>query len=289
MSTQMKEDRLRVLEELNTQIVELRAIYQSYGEEAKIWAEKRNTLNNQSKKIWEEVKNLKSQRDEFNDKIKKLKEERTKLNIEAAPKREKLENLRKKIDELPGKKGSTLFITKRIEELDWEIQTNPLTLTEEKVLVSQIKILEEQMLANKETDTIKDQLLKLQADFSSLRIKANDIHGKIVALAKQSQELHEKMLEKIKEAEAVIPDAYEAHQKFSSLRSQADEAYKNYVEAIAWVKTIRLQIRQEKENEEKNRIEAAMTTGTEQAIKKLKEKRKITLDEFKILKSKGLI
>jgi hypothetical protein len=32
-----------------------------------------------------------------------------------------------------------------------------------------------------------------------------------------------------------------------------------------------------------------MTIGSEQAIKKLKEKRKITLDEFKILKSKGLI
>lgn len=282
-------DRLRTLEELNTQIVELRVIYQSSGEEAKIWAEKRDTLNNQSKTIWEEVKNLKSRRDEFNDKIKKLKEERTKLNIEAAPKREKLENLRKKMNELPGKKGSQLFIAKRIEELDWEIQTNPLTLTEEKELVNRIKILEEQMLANKETDTIKDRLFKLQADFSSLRIKANDIHGKIVALAKQSQELHEKMLEKIKEAETVKPDAYEAHQKFSSLRGQADEAYKNYIETIARVKAIRQQIRQEQENEEKKRIEATMTTRTEQAIKKLKEKRKITLDEFKILKSRGKI
>jgi uncharacterized coiled-coil DUF342 family protein len=280
---------LRTLEELNTQIVELREKYQSSGEEAKIWAEKRDTSNNQSKKIWEEVKKLKSLRDEFNDKIKKLKEERTKLNIEATPKREKLENLRKKMDELPGKKGNMLFITKRIEELDWEIQTNPLTMTEEKELVSRIKILEEQKLANKETDTIKDQLLELQADFSSLRIKANDIHGKIIELAKQSQELHEKMLEKIKVAEKVKPDADEAHQKFSSLRNQADEAYKNYIEAIASVKVIRLQIRQEKEMEEKNRIEAAMTIGSEQAIKKLKEKRKITLDEFKILKSKGLI
>ncbi len=289
MSTEMKGDRSKILEELNTQIAELKAIYQSSGKEAKIWAEKRDILNNQTKKIWEEIKNLKSRRDEFNGKIKQLKEERTKLNIEAAPKREKLVNLRKKMDELPGKKGSAIIIAKCIEELDWEIQTNPLTLTEEKELVSRIKILEEQMLANKETETIRDRLLKLQTDFSSIRIKANDIHGKIVALAKQSQELHEKMLEKIKEVEKVKPEAYEAHQKFSSLRSKADETYENYIETIAKVKAIRQQIRQEKENEERNRTEAAIIKGTEQAIKKLKEKRKMTLEEFKILKNKGLI
>lgn len=285
----MKEDCFKTLEELNAQIIELKSRYQSSGEEAKIWAEKRDALNSESKKIWEEAKNLKSRRDEFNENIKKLKEERMNLNTEAAPKREKLESLRKKMDELPGKKGSTIFIAKLIEELDWEIQTNPLTLTEEKELVSRIKILEEQMLVNKEADNIKDRLLELQADFSSLRVKANDIHGKIVELAKQSQEFHEKMLEKIKEAEILRSNADDAHQKFSGLRSQADEAYKNYVETIAKAKAIRLKIRQEKEDEEKNRIEAAMTTESEQAIKKLKEKRRITLDEFKILKSKGLI
>ena len=127
----MKEQ-LKILQELKTQIVELRARYQSSGEEAKIWAEKRDALNAQSKKIWEEVKELKSRRDELNDKIKKLKEERTKLNTEVGPKREKLENLRKKMDELPGKTGSTRFIAKRIEELDWEIQTNPLTSPKKK-------------------------------------------------------------------------------------------------------------------------------------------------------------
>jgi uncharacterized coiled-coil DUF342 family protein len=177
------------------------------------------------------------------------------------------------------------FIAKKIEELDWQIQTNSLTPTQERELIGRIKALEEQMLACKENEVIEDKHLLLRASFSAIRIAANNLHEQVVELAKHSQELHEKMLEKIKEAEALKPEADEAHQKFSNLRSQADEAHKCYSEAVANAKAIR----QEQENEEKSRIESAMTMGAEEAIRKFKEKRKITLDEFKILRSKGLI
>lgn len=290
MSTPKVEDQLRILNELETQIAELRARFQSTKEEAKVWAEKRDALNAQSKKIWEEAKDLRARRDELNERIKKLKEERTKLHAEVAPKREELEALKKKMDELPGRTGGNArSIAKRIEELDWEIQTNPLTLAEEKELVGRIKVLEEQMIVCKDAEAVRSRLLELRSEFGSLKITANDIHEKITELAKQSQELHEKMLAKIKEAETIRPEADEAHKKYSSLRSQADEAYGSLVEAAARAKAIGLQVRQERENEERRRVEAALATGSEEAMRKLKEKRKITLDEFKILKSKGLI
>lgn len=289
MASKTREEQLNMIQELEGQITSLRTKFRASGEEAVTWAQKRDALNARSRKLWEEVKDLKGQRDELNEKIKKLKEERTKLNTEVIPKRQELEALRKKMDDLPLQTGNMRFIAKRIEELDWQIQTNSLTPTQEKELISRIKVLEEQMLACKENEVIKDKHLLLRASFSAIRIAANSLHEKIVELAKHSQELHEKMLEKIKEAEALKPEADEAHQKFSNLRSQADEAHKCYSEAVANAKAIRLQIRQEQEKEEKSRIESAMTVGTEEAIRKFKEKRKITLDEFKILKNKGLI
>jgi len=290
MSTPRVEDQLRILDELETQIKELRIKFQSTKEEAKVWAEKRDALNAESKEIWGEARDLKARRDELNERIKKLKEERTKLHTEVAPKREELEALKKKMDELPGGTGrSARAIAKRIEALDWEIQTNPLTLAEEKELVSRIKVLEEQMIVCKEAEEVRNRLLELRSEFGSLKITANDIHEKIMELAKQSQELHEKMLAKIKEAETIKPEADEAHKKYSSLRSQVDEAYGSLIEAVSRAKAIRLQVRQEQENEEKRRLETALAAGSEEAMKKLKEKRKITLDEFKILKSKGLI
>ena len=289
MATKTREEQTNILQELEGQITDLRTKYRASGEEAATWAQKRDALNARSRKLWEEVRDLKCQRDELNEKIKKLKEERTVLNTEVAPKRKELETLRKKMDDLPLQTGNMRFIAKKIEELDWQIQTNSLTPKQEKELIGRIKSLEEQMLACKENEVIKDKHLLLRASFSAIRIAANNLHEQIVELAKHSQELHEKMLEKIKEAEALKPEADEAHQKFSNLRSQADEAHKCYSEAVANVRAIRLHIRQEQEKEEKSRIESAISFGAEEAIRKFKEKRKITLDEFKILKSKGLI
>jgi uncharacterized coiled-coil DUF342 family protein len=108
-------------------------------------------------------------------------------------------------------------------------------------------------------------------------------------LANLSQSLHEKMISKIRESESIRPEADAAHKKYSELRNQAEEAYKGYTETLAQVKATRLQMRQERENEEKKRIESSMTTGSEEALRRFKEKRKITLEEFKILKGKGLI
>jgi len=284
------EDQLKILEELETQIAGFRTRVQSIKKEAKLWAEKRDALNAQSKKIWEEVKDLRSHRDKLNEMIKKLKEERTQIHTRAAPKRGELEALKKKMDELSGRtSGSARRIAKRIKELDWEIQTNPLTLAEEKELVSRIKVLEEQMLVYKEDKALKDKLLELRAEFGSLKVTASDIHEKITELAKQSQELHERMLAKIKEAESIKQEADEAHRKYSSLRNQGEEAYRGCIEAIARAKAIRLQVRQERENEKRRRIEAAIAAGSEEAMRKLKGKRKLTLDEFKILKSRGLL
>jgi uncharacterized coiled-coil DUF342 family protein len=281
-------NQLKTLDSLEDQIAELRGKFLSLREEAKAWGEKRDSLNAQNRKIWEEVKELKSRRDELNQTIRKMKEERNKLHELVNPKRKELDELRKKMDELPGG-GNTRFIAKRIKELDWEIQTNPLSLAEERELIGRVKVLEEQMLVCKEAQTVRDRLVELRSEFGALRITANDVHAKMTELANLSQSLHEKMISKIRESESIRPEADAAHKKYSELRNQAEEAYKGYTETLAQVKATRLQMRQERENEEKKRIESAMTTGSEEALRRFKEKRKITLEEFKILKGKGLI
>ncbi|MCJ7609309.1 hypothetical protein MUP00_06535 [Candidatus Bathyarchaeota archaeon] len=289
MTAQTKRlDQLKTLDDLEGQIAELRDKFQSLRDEAKALGEKRDSLNAQNRKIWEEVKELKARRDELNQTIRKMKEERNKLHEQVIPKRKELDGLRKKMDELPGR-GNTRFIAKRIEELDWEIQTNPLSLAEERELIGRVKVLEEQMLACKEAQTVRNRLVELRSEFGALRITANDIHAKMTELANQSQNLHEKMISKIRESESIKPEADAAHKKYSEVRNQADEAYKGYAETLARVKATRLQMRQEREDEEKKRIETAMTAGNEEALRKFKEKRKITLEEFKILKGKGLI
>ena len=47
-------------------------------------------------------------------------------------------------------------------------------------------------------ETIKDRLLELHADFSSLRITANDIHGKIVELANRAKNFTKRCWKRLK-------------------------------------------------------------------------------------------
>ena len=67
------------------------------------------------------------------------------------------------------------------------------------------------------------------------------------------------------------------------------DRYNRYVEVAARVKALRFEIRQIQENETRRRIEALMAAQSEAAIKKLMGKKKLSFNEFKILKEKGLI
>jgi len=282
--------RLKELDELTTAIHEQRGRMETLNEAARNLMEKRDNLNAQNRKIWQEAKELKKKRDELNDEIKKLKEERTKIYEQTTPKRAELESLRKKMDGLLGRTSRSESATiKRIHELDWEIQTNPLTLTEEKAIIDQVKELEEQALVHKEARTIRDRILELRADLVGLRATANKVHEEVTNLAQQSQSFHEAMLAKIKETEGAKTQADEAHKQYAQVRLELEETQRKNDEDLGHLKVLHLTMKQEKEDEEKKRVEALLAVETEAAMKKFKERKKVTLEEFKILKSKGLI
>jgi len=282
--------RLKELDELADEVREQKERMETLKIAARGWVEKRGNLNAQNRKIWQEAKELKKKRDELNEEIKKLKEERTKIYEQTTPKRTELESLRKRIDRLLGRTSRSESATiRRIHELDWEIQTNPLTLTEEKAIIEQVKELEEQALVHKEARTIRDRILELRADLVALRTAANTVHEKVTNLAKQSQSYHEVMLTKIKETEGTKSQADEAHKQYAQIRLELEESQKKSAEAFERFRELRLTMKQEKEDEEKRRVETLMAVESEAAMKKLKERKKVTLEEFKILKSKGLI
>jgi uncharacterized coiled-coil DUF342 family protein len=283
-------DRLKELDELADEVGVQRERIEVLRQEAKDWMEKRDNLNTQNRKIWLEAKELRKKRDELNEQIKKLKEERTKIYEQTTPKRTELENLRKRMDALLGGTSRSESATiRRIHELDWEIQTNPLTMAEEKAIIEQVKELEEQALIHKEAKTVRDRILELRSELVALRAAASNVHEKVTKLAEQSQSYHEEMLTRIKQTEGIKTQADEAHSQYAKARLQLDETQKKSAEALGRLRAIRLAMKQEKEDEAKKRVEALMAVESEAAMKKFKQRKKVTLEEFKILKSKGLI
>ncbi|MEM2921005.1 MAG: hypothetical protein QXF26_01660 [Candidatus Bathyarchaeia archaeon] len=289
-TTKPLSDRLEELDELFAELEAQRALIDNLRKEARTWKARRDGLNAKNRKIWQEVKELRNKRDGFNEEIKKLKEEKARIYEQTNMKREELEVLRRKMNVLLGKTSlSKIGVIKRIHELDWEIQTNPLTLLEEKAIIEQIKELEEQAVIHKEAGKVRDRILELRAELVSMRLSASRIQEKVTQLVQQSQSCHEEMVAKAKQTEEVKAQADEAHRQYMQILLQLEEAEKISAELYGRIQAIRDAIKKDEQDEAKRRLEKLIVAESEAALRKLKERKKVTLEEFKILKSKGLI
>ena len=281
---------LKKLMELDSQATSLKKQRDVLNAEAKKWADKRDSLNSRNGEMWGEVKLHKAKRDEANEAIKRLKESRLAITAQINAKREECAALREKVNKLLGETSQSANVVKRqINKLDWEIQTNPLSTTEENEIIDQIRPLEKQLLVHKEAKTLRDRLIEFRAELGALRIQGNDIHSQITELANTSQEHHKKMLEKLDEVKPLKEEADNAHKKYLESKEAADETHRRYLETLDQIKMVNAKIKEIEDAEHNKQFDKRVEMAREAAYKKLKDKKKLTLDEFKLLKEKGLI
>ncbi len=281
---------LKRIKELNLQAESLREQRNTLNFEAKKWADRRDILNNNNKAARNELKMHRSKRDEANETVKRLKEERSEISTQMDAKREEYNTLRDKINKLLGRTSQSLDVVKRqINRLDWKIQTNPLSAVEENEIIEQIRLLEKEKLFHKEAAMLKDRLIELKAELGALRIKRSEIHNQICEFVDISRGHHDKMLKKMSEAKPLINEADDAHRKYLEYERSADEAHRKYLETIEQIKIADANIKEIESTEFNKLLSKQVELVREVAYEKLKNGKKLTFDEFKLLKEKGLI
>lgn len=281
---------LKRLKELDLQAESLKGRRDMLNAEAKKWADRRDALNDKNKEARNELRTHRSKRDEANETVKRLKEHQSEIIAQMNVKREEYNVLGEKINKLLGRTSQSASAVKRqIDSLDWKIQTNPLSPTEENEIIDQIRLLEKEKLFHKEAATLKERLTELKVELGVLRIQSNEIHSQITELADRSREHHNKMLEKMGEAKPSIDEANDAHRKYLECERAADEVHRKYLETIEQIKIAEVKIKEIENIEYNKRLNKEAETVSEAAYKKLKDGKNLTLDEFKLLKQKGLI
>lgn len=279
------EDASRAMEEikrLEQESIELRRKREALTEEAKNWLTRREAFNKEFKKLKEKAASFKAKRDEANKEVKTLKEERDALRREEAKKREELNALRERLKGLPGKLGDYARTKAKIDELEWRIQTSPLSKEGERALVERVRDLEAKLSVQKLALELKEKMKKLKEEISLLSSRGDEAHRKLIERAKESEVYHVKMLKLLEEAKKVKGEADEAHRNYIKAKKELSELQMRYIECIAKIKG--LERRMMKQKEVKEGEEAAKS-----ALRKLKEGKRISLDEFKILMEKGAI
>jgi uncharacterized coiled-coil DUF342 family protein len=276
--------------ELNKELAALKEERDKLNLEAQKWAEKRDSIHEQIKRLRTEVAGLKEKRDALNEKVRELKSLREQAKEKRKQKHTQILKLKEELGSLEKRKPpqSMRDIQREIENLEWKIQTTPLTVKEEELLIDQVRRLETQLSVHKQIKKSKEKLLELRTEEKALETEAKTYHEKLSELAEQSQESHEQMLEILNRVRALKVEADSAHQKYVEIKHQARKLHQKCAELLDQIKAFKQELRKAEEKEQAKRQRELRKELEKRALEKLKHGEKLTWEEFKILAEKGI-
>jgi uncharacterized coiled-coil DUF342 family protein len=282
LTTQRKTDEIAAIDK---QLVTLRDQLGKADIEVKSNIEKRDKLNEQFKKLRNEITPLKTERDSLNGKVKTLKQQRDSAREINGKIIEEIKAHNQKIKELKEKtpRKSQVYLEKELQDIEWKIQTTPLDLKEEKRFVEEVKQLETQLSAYRKIERQNKKIAELRKQLKTLEANADAAHQELVAAAQKSQELHAKMMAKIEQSKSIKTEADNIHAMFI----QAKEKTKPLCEEIKKLSTQKraFQEARRKEDESKKKVaeQALKENLGSQARNKLARGEKLSWHEFQLL------
>lgn len=278
------------IEEFDTQAETLMKQWDALTIQAKTWAAKRETLHQQANTLRRKRKQLKTHRDQVNAIVKNLKIQRSEVVSQIDEKQQNHAMTQKQIRILLRRTTiDALSVKRRLKELEWEIQTRSFSPIEEHAYMERVKHLEEQSIIHKEVETLRSTTVDDVAQIDLLSKQSKEMRTQIIELAAQSQQHHTKMLETITKLEHVQKKADTAHTKYLECSKAANEIRREYRETVDRIKGFEAKINLDTQARHLQQINEKIANLSETAFQKVKAKKKVTFDEFKLLREKGLI
>jgi len=278
------------IDAVEAQAKSLRETLRSLDADVEKWASKRDSLNNQGKQLREDIRRFKAQRDLLHEQIQALKAERDNLSVGLQEERRKYHALEEQFLSLTDKTiQSADEVQQQIESLDWEIQTNPLTPDQEALLIKQIRELEQEGVIHRERSLVNTKLTAIRQAIAAFKRQLFEVNEQIRSFAAESQEHHTQMLAKTEVFRTVKAEADHAHQRFLDCLKEAKALRSTYTDYLQQLRDLTSQIRRLEEEKRKRIVDAEAEAQSKTATEKLKEKKKMSFEEFKSLLDKGLV
>jgi uncharacterized coiled-coil DUF342 family protein len=254
--------------------------------------EKRDKLNEQVKNQRLEIHALTFKRDKLNEQVKTLKQQREEAHTKIVENIERIKLHRQKIAELRKKlpKESHKDLKEELESIEWRIQTTSLDLQEEKRLMETVKQLEMQLSVYKKIEQRYQTINELETGLRSIGTKRDSLHQELTNLASKSQELHAKILAKIKDSRDTKVEADSLHGAYLQAREMSEPLRKEVKLLMERRRTLEHDLREEREREKKARVQDLKEKEQElkeklgsNAREKLARGEKLNWQEFQLL------
>lgn len=278
-----------LIEELNKQRIEVSKLRNALNEldkEKESWFEKKEEYSRKIRESIQKIKDSKFNRDSLNQEVRELKPKRDDANKDINAKLKEFDKLKKESISLVNSlniKDSPFRILLNIEKLEFKIETEPMPFDKEQAMMKRIRELKKlhgnAIILDEANKKIKDTIDGIK----KMRKEANEAHKSVQEKAKQSQALHEEILNLSAEVDKIKVDEENAFKKFSEFKKKFNETnsqLKERLKAMNDVKDHLDKISSEKREKRRQEQESFLKSKEEEVNQKIKRGEKLTTEDL---------
>ncbi|MHA1198985.1 MAG: coiled-coil protein [Candidatus Heimdallarchaeaceae archaeon] len=285
------------LGKLEEDINKLKNTRNDYNLRTKEVLTKRNEINKEIQELLDKAKDCMQKRDHLNQQVKDKKLNRKNLQEILQQDKKTLEEIVEKEQStdkgsIRKKRGVMIGLNKRIEKIEWELQTSVLKPEQEKEIIQILEKLSEQANRLAEEVHITSKQTELWKKIASAQKEINIFHVQIVDAAKESQIFHNLMNQHFQKVNTLRKTANEHHKEFIINKKAADGYHKDFLSKVTKKNELRKELKgaqQEHRRKIKDRIKANIAKGVTKAFEKYEAGENLSLDEFRLLVENGMI
>jgi len=265
------------------------------GEEKENLYSRKKVLYKERKELLEKLKELRSKKEEYSKILDNLMEERQKTL-------EKLEELKKKLDEIKQARKDIFKnkdiakdinkYKKELETLEYVLQTEVLSYSQEKKIWNRIKYLRKLLGKYEEISSVLQEIDKLREEYNAYRSKLSII-GQNIRKNIDERKIVKEQIKQIKERLTQIMDEYnkikeqikQIKERIRELEDKLYEDLQRYISQKLQKQTV--EISEEEKNkiiEEYSKIQQKIMNGSELSMDEI-----LVMQKYELLKKKGAI
>ncbi len=258
------------------------------NEKTREWADRRDQLNAQVRRLIEEANAKREMRDKLNAEVREVKAKRDEYNRKFNELSDKVIDLKR--EKMPRSGQSIRKFKAELRALEKRHMTSVLSVEKERALVEEMGELSKRIKAMEKEMEQFTEVKVAEQEAHDAKDLAEGFHKQVSEFAEKAQSEHDAMLKLYEEADKLRKEADDAQEKFIEAKLTADEEHRQHIDHIRQVHDFDKLISGIRDKTRKARKEKDDDTAkreAEEIFDKFKSGEKLSTEDIMVLQKSG--
>jgi uncharacterized coiled-coil DUF342 family protein len=258
------------------------------NDKTKEWAERRDDLNSQVRKLIDDANIKRESRDKLNSEVRESKAQRDEWNRKFNDLSDKAINLRR--EKMPKSGLSIRKFKAELRALEKRHMTSVLSADKEKALMKEMSQLDAKIKEMEREIEQFSEVKTAEKEARDAKDNAENFHRKVSESAEKAQIEHDAMLKLYEEADKLRKEADSAQEKFIETKLAADEEHREHIEHIRQVHDfdkIIAGIRDKGRKARKEKDDTSAKKEADEIFEKFRSGEKLSTEDIMVLQKSG--